>query len=364
MTLIATLASMSTMVNAIGPAFTAIGQTAMKMWTALKQFVSDKFIKPLKEKLGEIKEWWTGFKETVIEKWQGIKDFINDNVVTPIQEKWQGIKDFISDNVVDPIKEKWGTLKEWFTGFKATVIEKWTGIKNFINDNVIEPIKDKWSGITDTLSGIKNTIFGTFTTIKDFIVGKFRDIWDSIPTLSEVFNFDNWVDILPDWSWDDIIPDSLSSFFSLDNISTAFDTIGGAFSFALVPITDAINFIIDNLNSILGWDPKMIPGGSVGNILGIGLLDNIGVPQLAKGGIVNKPTLAMIGEDGPEAVVPLSQRNNPGGAGMGGGTYNITVNAGGITDRTDKRALAREIGNMIQQELARSIGGSTMRGRY
>ena len=68
----------------------------------------------------------------------------------------------------------------------------------------------------------------------------------------------------------------------------------------------------------------------------------------------------MIGEDGPEAVVPLSQRNNPSGAGMGGGTYNITVNAGGITDRTDKRALAREIGNMIQQELARSVGGSTL----
>jgi hypothetical protein len=70
----------------------------------------------------------------------------------------------------------------------------------------------------------------------------------------------------------------------------------------------------------------------------------------------------MIGEDGPEAVVPLNQRNNPGGAGMGG-TVNVTVNAGGITDRTDKRALAREIGNMIQNELARNIGGTTMRGR-
>ena len=72
----------------------------------------------------------------------------------------------------------------------------------------------------------------------------------------------------------------------------------------------------------------------------------------------------MIGEDGPEAVIPLTQRNNPTGAGMGGNTLNITVNAGGITDRTDKRTLAREIGNMIQQEMARNIGGTTMRGRY
>ena len=48
-----------------------------------------------------------------------------------------------------------------------------------------------------------------------------------------------------------------------------------------------------------------------------------GVPALANGGVVNKPTLAMIGEAGPEAVIPLSGRN----AGMGN-TINITVNAG------------------------------------
>jgi hypothetical protein len=46
------------------------------------------------------------------------------------------------------------------------------------------------------------------------------------------------------------------------------------------------------------------------------------IPMMAAGGIVNKPTLAMIGEAGPEAVVPLSRM------GKTGGTYNITVNAG------------------------------------
>ena len=38
------------------------------------------------------------------------------------------------------------------------------------------------------------------------------------------------------------------------------------------------------------------------------------LPALAEGGIVNKPTVAMIGEAGPEAVIPLSK----GGGGMGG----------------------------------------------
>jgi SLT domain-containing protein len=41
---------------------------------------------------------------------------------------------------------------------------------------------------------------------------------------------------------------------------------------------------------------------------------------MATGGIVTSPTLALIGEAGPEAVIPLSKA---GGMGM-----NITVNAG------------------------------------
>lgn len=44
------------------------------------------------------------------------------------------------------------------------------------------------------------------------------------------------------------------------------------------------------------------------NLLGIG-----GIPQLAEGGIVTRPTLALIGEAGPEAVVPLR-----GSSGFGG----------------------------------------------
>ena len=43
--------------------------------------------------------------------------------------------------------------------------------------------------------------------------------------------------------------------------------------------------------------------------------------SLAEGGIVTKPTLAMIGEAGAEAVIPLSK-------GMGGG-INVVVNVQG-----------------------------------
>jgi hypothetical protein len=47
---------------------------------------------------------------------------------------------------------------------------------------------------------------------------------------------------------------------------------------------------------------------------------------MADGGIVTGPTLAMIGEAGPEAVIPLSQMGNMSGG--GGVTINV---AGGLS---------------------------------
>jgi hypothetical protein len=50
------------------------------------------------------------------------------------------------------------------------------------------------------------------------------------------------------------------------------------------------------------------------------------IPAMAEGGIVTGPTLALIGEAGPEAVVPLSQMGNMA---TGGG---VTINvAGGLS---------------------------------
>jgi phage-related minor tail protein len=44
----------------------------------------------------------------------------------------------------------------------------------------------------------------------------------------------------------------------------------------------------------------------------------------AKGGIVTSPMLGLVGEAGPEAIIPLSRSGNSGI----GATINLTVNAG------------------------------------
>jgi hypothetical protein len=48
-----------------------------------------------------------------------------------------------------------------------------------------------------------------------------------------------------------------------------------------------------------------------------------GIPAMAAGGIVTGPTLAMIGEAGPEAVIPLDRMGS-----MGGNNVTINVNGG------------------------------------
>lgn len=69
-------------------------------------------------------------------------------------------------------------------------------------------------------------------------------------------------------------------------------------------------------------------------------LSAMGIRKMATGGIVNQPTLAIVGEKGPEAVVPLSQM------GRGGNNINITVNAGMGADGT---LIGREIIDAIKR---------------
>jgi hypothetical protein len=77
--------------------------------------------------------------------------------------------------------------------------------------------------------------------------------------------------------------------------------------------------------------PSWVPG-----IGGKGF-DMPDIPMLANGGIVTSPTLAMIGERGPEAVIPLTGAN----AGMGMGGNNVTINVNGGDPQAVVNALRR-----------------------
>jgi len=103
-----------------------------------------------------------------------------------------------------------------------------------------------------------------------------------------------------------------------------------------------INGLINGLNNIKIEVPKIDLGefGSWGGFT-VGFPKIPTIPMLAEGGIVTRPTLAMIGEAGPEAVVPLSK----GGAGT---TINVYLSNNQFIGRED---LAEQIGNDIAAQI-------------
>ena len=83
--------------------------------------------------------------------------------------------------------------------------------------------------------------------------------------------------------------------------------LGSVIKAPLNSVIGLINMAIDGLNKISFTTPDWIPGIG-GKHFGVNIAK---MPYLAKGGIVDKPTQAVIGEAGTEAVVPLE--NNTGG---------------------------------------------------
>jgi hypothetical protein len=113
-----------------------------------------------------------------------------------------------------------------------------------------------------------------------------------------------------------------SVFSTIKNaVSGGFNFLRGYLDFVLGVYKGMFNGIATLWNNTVGklsftvpsWVPKL--GGK-----GFDVPD---IPMLAEGGIVNSPTLAMIGEKGPEAVVPLDRFR-----GMGGGDIYVTVQGG------------------------------------
>lgn len=104
-------------------------------------------------------------------------------------------------------------------------------------------------------------------------------------------------------------------------ISGGFDFFRGYLDFILGIYKGIFNGVAQIWNNTVGKLSFKVPSWVPG--LGGKGFDVPNIPMLAEGGIVNSPTLAMIGERGPEAVVPLDRLRN-----TGGGDIYVTVQGG------------------------------------
>ena len=231
------------------------------------------------------------------------------------------------------------------TGFGKMILDSLAAIAKWVDDLLL-PVKEFYQNISDEVGKIKDKVIGLFQDMIDWVLGIFSG-W-RVDLLAAVTGSSN--DILGKVKW---VTDAIHTAFDrmVDFVLELWDSLIGGIDWAAGEIKKIqkgltegviklwedfkggllwiwegiwggikgyINFIIGGINSLISalnslkfkfpdWIPFM--GGKEFGI-SIPL-----IPQLKDGGIINTPTIAMLGEAGPEAVVPLN-RGGIGGAGV------------------------------------------------
>lgn len=244
---------------------------------------------------GDWKKAWEGIQKIFGGIWDMIKgyidymldllgwlvDFVKTVLVSAFKIAWEAIK-FQWDSAVKFFKIIWegivlvfSVVGEWFSD---TFTGAWEGIK------------DAWSAVGDWFSGVWGKITNAFKSVSSWFKQMFSDAWTNIKNVfSPVASFFGGI-------WDTI----KKTFTSLG--TSLGDAIGGAvkkgINNVISMIEKTINTAINMINGALKWI-NAIPG------VNLPMLGTLKLPRLAKGGIVDSATIAMIGEQGKEAIVPL-----------------------------------------------------------
>ena len=300
---IAVLTSPITLVIAAIAALIAIGVLLYQNWDTVVEFAKTAwqglcdFISGICQAIGEFfSGLWTKLQEIFepIGQWFGEKfqqawDAIV-NIFSGIGEWFSGVFQGAWDaivNIFTPIGswfgERWADVTSalanigaWFTDMFQ---KAWTGLTNIFS-KLGSWFGERWNDVTSELSSVSNWFGEMFTNAYNAVKDAFSSIGDFFKGV-----------------WD-----TVKSIF-VNAGQMVGEAVGGAFKSAvnavLGTIENVVNGFIGMINGVLGV-VRNLPGlGWVGSV------STVSLPRLARGGIVDSPTIAMIGEAGKEAVVPL-----------------------------------------------------------
>lgn len=206
----------------------------------------------------------------------------------------------VADVIVnwESTKSMWANI---FEGDFAGALYDWMGMDSWttkLAQMMIDGIfgKGAWE---NTKEGLKN---GLFELTKKYVDDSLKLWWIKLKSNVRV----KFTEFLSDIRG---FGRSIKDF--VDNIGTSIwggikntiNKIIGGIEGMINRIIDGINGMIRSLNSLSFDIPDLMGGGRVG--FNIGYLNGVTLPKLATGGITNRPTTALIGESGREAVLPL-----------------------------------------------------------
>ena len=272
----------------------------------------------------------------------GLIDFIVGVFTGDWQQAWEGIKTFFSgiwEAIKSIVSLVWSAIKTIIStaiNVVATVIGAVLNTIKTVFETIWNAIKTListvWNAIKSTISTVINTISTIISTVLNTIKTTFSTIFESIKnTVTTIFNAIKTTistvmatiqtgistalnSIKTAWSniWEGMKTTVINIFNGIWNgIKGVINSIIGGIEKMANGVINGINGMIRALNNLSFDVPDWVPGiGGETFGFNIGTIGNISIPRLAKGGVVDQATLAMIGEAGQEAVVPLE--NNTG----------------------------------------------------
>lgn len=220
--------------------------------------------KPLIDNIGE-------FVTKIIALFKSIWDNVLEPIITPFLETLSWLWEEHISKIVKKVGDFVGKLingaleiyNKFIQPIVTWILDKLSPVFSFLG-NLISGV---FGSVVAVISDVFGTIFGILGGVVDFITGIFTGNWKK--------------------AWNGI----------KDIFKNIIDGLVAIFKFPINLIIDGINAFIGALNKIKVPDWVPVVGGKGINIPKI--------PKLARGGVVDSPTIAMVGEAGKEAVMPL-----------------------------------------------------------
>lgn len=215
----------------------------------------------------------------------------------------EAVKNF-ADKAVAWIKDAADKVVAFFKMIVNWIKENWAGLLLVI----VNPFAGAFKLLYDNCEGFRNFIDKILLQIKEFFANLWRGIQNIFSSVGSWFTdkFKAAVNGIKNAF------STVGSFFQnlWSNIKSIFSNVGSAIANAITgTVKKAVNSVLSTAIKIINGFIKSINAAiSVINAIpGVNIkkLNTLDVPQLAKGGIVNSATLAVVGERGKEAVVPL-----------------------------------------------------------
>ena len=241
--------------------------------------------------------------------WQSLSDTLG-----PIIQQIRDVLQPIFDRIVQFMKDNTEVVKVFFAVLAGAAVIAMIAALAAAFAGLLNPFALVAVAIAGLAAGFKyawensETFRTIVTTVLDVLSTAFSAWWESLKWIFE--------NVIGGW-------DNIKAALELvkDAFVLQFDIISGV----VTTVYNAVKGLYDMIKSVIDAGAKIadIGGGVVGGVTGGlkkagGFLG--GLIPLATGGIVTGPTPALVGEAGPEAVIPLDK------IGSLGGTMNITVN--------------------------------------